>query len=1066
MSSPAPDAHAPAPAAEPKGNFFVRRPIVAMVISIITVIVGLVSMSRLPIAQFPEMVPPMIKISGTYTGADALTVEQSVATPIEQQVNGVERMIYMQSTNSADGKMALNVSFEVGADIDISNVLANTRVNIAMPQLPPEVKQTGVSLKKSLAMPLIVVSLFSPNNTWDASFLSNYAVINVNDQIARIKGVGEVAMYGSSDYAMRIWVKPDRLARLGLTVGDLQNAIKKQNVVNPAGKLGGEPAPKGQEMTYVVRAQGRLVTAQEFEEVVVKENADGSLVRLKDVSRIEIGTQNYDQRGRFNGQSAGVITIFQAPGSNALEVANNVKATMAKLKANFPQDMEYDISLDTTLPITEGINEIAHTFVEAVVLVILVVFIFLQGFRATLIPLLTVPVSLVGAFALFPLFGFSINTLTLLGLVLAIGIVVDDAIVVVEAVEHHIEHGLEPKAATNKAMSEVSGPVIAIALVLSAVFIPVAFVGGITGRMYQQFAITIAISVMLSAINALTLSPALCGMLLRPKKEGKGLLARFFKAFNTGFTKATNGYGRVTNILLRKGLITTAILLVFFGGAGFLGSKLPGGFVPEEDQGYLLAVLALPPASSLQRADEVAKQVEELLEKTDGVKTYNTIVGLSIATNTSSTYLVTFFIQLEDWAERVPRGRTADVIMREINGQLAKMPETAGFAFGPPAIPGIGTGSGFSIFVQDTVGRSTDELALQTQKFIDAAKKRPEFSRVGTSWMAAVPQVFVDVDREKMMKQGVEPSELYGALQTFMGSSYINDFNRFGRQWRVYLAAEPEYRATTNNIGDFYVRNKEGFMVPVSSVANVRTINGPEYTTRFNLYRGVEVTGQPAPGVSSGQAMKALEEVAKQTLDEGYQTSWNAMSYQEATAPSSVPTFLMAILLVFLILAAQYESWALPFSVLLVVPVAVVGAFLGLFLNGLDFNVFGQVGLIMLVGLAAKNAILVVEFAKMKVDSGMPLLEATLEGAKLRLRPILMTAFAFILGCIPLLRAAGAGAASRVAIGAVVVFGMLMATFIGIFLTPGLFVLVERLKAFTSGDKEKAKIPAAAGEKS
>jgi HAE1 family hydrophobic/amphiphilic exporter-1 len=634
----------------------------------------------------------------------------------------------------------------------------------------------------------------------------------------------------------------------------------------------------------------------------------------------------------------------------------------------------------------------------------------------------------------------------------------------VEAVEHHIHMGLEPKAATNKAMSEVSGPVIAIALVLSAVFIPVAFVGGITGAMYKQFAITIAISVMLSAINALTLSPALCGLLLKPKVEGKGLLAKFFGLFNKGFNAVTERYGKMTSVLLRRGLLTTALLLVFFGGAGVLGSKLPSGFVPEEDQGYLISVLALPPASSLQRADEVAKQVEELLEKTEGVKTYNTIVGLSIATSTSSTYLVSYFVQLEDWGERVPHGRTANVIMRELNAALAKMPETQGFAFGPPAIPGIGTGSGFSIFVQDMVGRDTDALAAQTQKFIEAAKKRPEFSRIGTSWQAAVPQIFVDVDREKMMKQGVEPSELYGALQTFMGSSYINDFNRFGRQWRVYLAAEPEYRASVQNIGDFYVRNKTGNMVPVSSVATVRTINGPEYTTRFNLYRSVEVTGEPAPGVSSGQAMKALEEVAKDTLEEGYRTAWNAMSYQEATAPSSVPTFLMAILLVFLILAAQYESWALPFSVLLVVPVAVVGAFLGLVINGLDFNVFGQVGLIMLVGLAAKNAILVVEFAKMQVDAGKPLLEATLEGAKLRLRPILMTAFAFILGCIPLLRAAGAGAASRVAIGAVVVFGMMMATFIGIFITPGLFVLVERLKAFTSGDKAKAKIPASAGE--
>jgi len=1039
------------------GAFFVRRPIVAMVISIVMVLVGLVSLSRLPIAQYPDIAPPMIMVTGNYTGADALTVEQSVATPIEQQVNGVENMLYMQSTNSSDGKMGLNVSFEVGRDIDISNVLTQTRVNMATPQLPPDVKQTGVSLKKSLSMPMIVVSVFSPNGTYDASFLNNYAVININNELARIPGVGQVNMVGGADYAMRIWVKPDRLARLGLTVADLRNAIQRQNVVNPAGKLGGEPAPKGQELTHVVRAQGRLIEAEEFGEVVVKIASDGSLVRIKDVARIELGTQNYDQVGRFNGQASGIITIYQAPGSNALEVADKVKATMAKLAKNFPADLTYDLSLDTTLPITEGIHEIVHTLVEAVALVILVVFIFLQSFRATLIPLLTVPVSLIGAFALFPLFGFSINTLSLLGLVLAIGIVVDDAIVVVEAVEHHIAHGKSPKDATIQAMKEVSGPVIAIALVLSAVFIPVAFVGGITGRMYTQFALTIAISVILSAINALTLSPALCAVLLKPKPttESKSLLAKFFRGFNKAFDRATEGYGRWVHVLLRRGLLTSMLLLLFIGGAGGLGKIIPSGFIPEEDQGYLFAVMSLPPASSLQRADDASKQVEAILARTEGVKTYNTIVGLSLATDTSATYLVSFFIQLTPWGERMPRGRSATVINAEINAQMRAMPEAVGFAFGPPAIPGVGRGGGFSFMLQDESGKTPDELQVQIQKFVAAAQKRPEIGRIGTAWTASVPQVFVDVDREKMMKQGVDPGDLYGTLQSFMGSSYINDFNRFGRQWRVYLAAEPEYRSNTENIGDFYVKNQTGQMVPVSSVSSVRTVVGPEYTTRFNLFRSAELTGESAPGYSSGQTMAALEEVAAATLGEGFGYSWNAMSYQEKTAPSSAPTFLFAILLVFLILAAQYESWALPFSVLLVVPVAVFGAFLGLWLNKLDFNVFGQVGLIMLVGLAAKNAILVVEFAKMKMDEGEELIAATMLAAKLRLRPILMTAFAFILGCIPLIRANGAGAASRVAIGNVVVYGMLAATFIGIFLTPGLFVLVERMKAWTSRNDVK-----------
>jgi HAE1 family hydrophobic/amphiphilic exporter-1 len=639
---------------------------------------------------------------------------------------------------------------------------------------------------------------------------------------------------------------------------------------------------------------------------------------------------------------------------------------------------------------------------------------------------------------------------------------VDDAIVVVENVERNMSLGMGPRDAARRAMEEVSGPVIAIALVLSAVFIPVAFIGGITGRMYQQFALTIAISVVLSAINALTLSPALCSILLRPKKESEGPLGAFFRGFNTLFDRATEAYGRWVAVLLRRGALTTLLLLAFFAGAGGLGKMLPSGFIPEEDQGYLFTVLSLPPASSLQRANDAAKQVEAVLARTEGVQNYNTIVGLSLATDTSATYLVSFFVQLKPWDERVPEGRTAKVISDEINGEIKAMPEAAGFAFGPPAIPGVGRGSGFSLMLQDTVGREPADLQAQADKFVAAASKRPEIARIGTAWTAKVPQVFVAVDREKMMKQGVDPGDLYGTLQAFMGSSYINDFNRFGRQWRVYIGAEPEYRASTENVGDFYVRNRDGKMVPVSSVADVRTIIGPEYTTRFNLFRATELTGEPAAGFSSGQAMTALEEVAAQTLDEGFGYAWNAMSYQEKTAPSSAPTFVFAVLFVFLILAAQYESWALPFSVLLVVPVAVVGAFLGLLLNRIDFNVFGQVGLIMLVGLAAKNAILVVEFAKMKVEEGKELVEATLEGAKLRLRPILMTAFAFILGCIPLVRAAGAGAAGRVAIGSVAVYGMLTATFIGIFLTPGLFVLVERMKGKKQATPDVA--PQAVGE--
>ena len=1042
--------------------FFVRRPIVAIVISIMMVIVGVVAMSRLPIAQYPDIVPPEIQVQATYTGADAITIEQSTATPIEQQVNGVDYMIYMRSVNANDGTMTLRVSFEVETNIDMDNVLVQNRVNQASASLPSDVRSYGVTVKKSTSNPLILFSLYSPNAAYSDAFLGNYANINVMDALKRVPGVGDVVLFGTSDYAMRIWVKPDQLARLGLTVPDLVDAVQKQNTVNPSGKIGGEPAPPGQEFTWSVRAQGRLVTANDFGDIVVRSDPDGAQIKLRDVARIELGGLNYNQRGRLNGKPAAIIAVYQIPGSNALEVAAGLKKTMEEAKSRFPQGLDYVTSLDTTLAVSEGIVEIQHTLFEAMVLVILVVYLFLQSWRATLIPLLTVPVSLVGAFAVFPMLGFSINTLSLFGLVLAIGLVVDDAIVVVEAVQHHIEQGMTPRDATVKAMQEVAGPVIAIALVLSAVFIPVAFVPGITGRLYQQFALTIAISVIISAINALTLSPALSSLLLKPGGLGSGLLGRFFKGFNYYFERATHHYVGYTGHFVRRFVLTLVLLLGLTGLAGLLGWRLPTGFVPDEDQGYMFVNAQLPDAASMERTDAVCKQIEQILAETPGVGDYNTVAGYSLISQSSATYNAFFFVSLKPWEERKTPETDFRGILTALNRKLSVIPAAQVFAFLPPAIPGIGTGGGFSMMLQDRSGGPVGYLDQNLSHFLEAARKRPELTRLFSPFRAGVPQVFADVDRDKSLKQGVDLRGVYTTLQAFMGGVYVNDFNRFGRQWKVFLQAEPEYRRTASDISAFYVRNADGNMVPLSTLVNSQDTSGPEFTTRFNLYRSAEVTGAPAPGYSSGQAMAALEQVAHETLPSDMSYAWNAMSYQEKRASGGAAVFALAVLMVFLILAAQYESWSLPFSVLLGTPLAVLGAFSGLFARSFELNVFGQIGLVMLIGLAAKNAILIVEFAKLEKEAGKPLVEAALNGARLRLRPILMTSFAFILGCVPLWIATGAGAVSRQQMGTAVIMGMLIATALGIFLVPVLFVVIEKLIERRTPHESPAPPPAAA----
>jgi len=1025
-------------------EFFIRRPIVAMVIAIVTVLLGLISLFGLPIAQFPSILPPQINLTTIYTGADAQTIEQSVATPIEQQMNGVDRMLYVQSTNGNDGTMNQVVTFDVGTDIDVDNVLVNNRFAQAQPFLPQDVKNFGITIKKSLNFPLMVVSLYSPDGRYDPTFLSNYALININDALLRIKGVGDIRNLGAADYSMRIWLRPDLLARLGLTTTDVQSAIRTQNVVNPAGQVGAEPAPPGQQLTFTVRAQGRLVEPQEFANVIVRQNPDGSSVRLKDIARIELGALSYQQYGTFNGQPAAVIAAFQSPGSNALEVAQSIRETMDKLTLRFPPGVAYKISLDTTAPVKAGIEEIVHTLVEAIILVVLVVFIFLQSWRATLIPLLTVPVSLIGAFAVFPLLGFSVNTLSLFGLVLAIGLVVDDAIVVVEAVEHHIEHGMSPREATLRAMREVQGPVVAIALILAAVFVPVAFMSGITGRLYQQFALTIAVSVLISAFNALTLSPALSALLLKPRSKSTGIFSRLGAGFNRGFGRATDGYVSINRRLIRKIAIPLILLAGVSAMAAFAGARLPTGFVPDEDQGYAIYGVQLPDGASLQRTKAVYAKIDAILAKQPGIRTYNGVAGFSFFTRTAASYTGTGFIGLKPWEERKGDALSSTAIVRSLNQQFASIPEGRVFAVSPPAIPGISATGGFSMMLQDRAGGTYENLTDQVNKFVAAARKRPELEGVRANFSPAVPQIFADVDKEKAMQEGVQIVDVYNALQTFLGGSYVNDFSRFGRQWRVFLQAEPAYRTKAEDIGSFYVRNGKGEMVPLSSFVKVRTTVGPEYTVRFNLYRAVEIMGGPAAGYSSGQALAALDEVAAATLSADMGYDWNALSYQEKAASGGTIRVLgLSLVFVFLILAALYESWSLPFSVLLSVPIAVLGAFVGLWSRKFDNNVYAQIGLVMLVGLTAKNAILIVEFAKDKLKEGMSVTEAALEGARLRLRPILMTSLAFIFGCIPLWVATGAGAAARRMLGTAVISGMLAATAIGIFFIPSLFVFVE-----------------------
>ena len=1028
-------------------KFFIKHPIIAIVISIFMVILGSLFMMSLPIEQYPDIVPPSISLQATYSGADAQTVTDAVATPIEMQMSGVDNMEYMQSTNSNNGICRLTVVFKVGTDPDVDQTLAYMRYAQATAQLPAEVSQMGVSITKSASAPLCLISLFSPDNAMDPVFLSNYAYVNLVEPIKRVSGVGNVQVFGSGKYAMRIWLDTKKMSARNISIAEIQSAIQAQNTVNPSGQVGAEPADPGQDFTYTIRTTGRLSTAEEFGNIIIRA-VNGNFIYLKDVARIELGAQNYSLNARYNGQATGAIAVFQAPGSNAIDTVDNVKRLMEEYARSFPAGMEYRIAMDTTTAVRESISEIERTLIEALVLVVLVVFVFLQGWRATLIPAIAVPVSIIGTFAIFPLLGFTLNTICLMGMVLAIGLVVDDAIVVVEAVESHIERGLTPRQAAFAAMEEVSGPVIAIALVLAAVFLPSLLLPGITGTLFQQFAVTIAVSMLISAFNALTLSPALSAILLKPKGQTRSLLRPFYRLFNKTYEATANGYTRTCRFLTRKLVISIPLLLLISLCILPVSKQVPSGFLPDEDQGYLFCGVQLPDAASMQRTRDTIVEMEKILSSHQAVQDVVSVIGYNMITGVESTNCGFFFVTLKPWEERTEPGLSAAELNQYFNQAFGKISSGVAYCFAPPAIMGIGSSGGVTFILQDRAGKGIDYLAEQTDIFVREASKRPEIASVRSMLMPSTPQLKVNLDISKCYALGVDVKEANSLLQAYMGSLFINYITLYGQQWQVYVQAQASDRSNIDQLDNFYIRSHDGKDVPLGTLISKEEITGPNFLLRFNLYNSAQLQVTAKPGYSSTEAMDALEEVFKLYMptDMGY--DYSGMSFQENSVRegiSIVDIFIISAIFVFLILAALYERWTLPLSVFMTVPIAALGGLLGLYLFGHELNLYAQIGLIMLIGLAAKNAILIVEFAVIELERGKDLLEATLSAAKIRLRPILMTSFAFILGCVPLAIATGSGAYSRNVIGIVVIAGMTLATVVGVFLIPCCFYFIMKL---------------------
>jgi len=1023
-------------------RFFINRPIFASVISIIIVIAGLVALQVLPIAQYPQIAPPTVVISATYPGASAETLAKTVAAPIEEQLNGVENMVYFTSSAAANGVVSITVTFEVGTNVDLAAVNVNNRVKAAEPRLPELVRRNGVVVQKRSTDILQVIALKSEGGKYSTLFLSNYASLNIVDELKRVKGVGDVTVFGAQDYSMRVWLRPDRMAQLGLTTSEVAAAIAAQNAQNAAGKIGQEPAAGDQQLVYTVTAKGRLLTEEEFGNIVIRASAGGGVLRLKDIARIELGAYSYEQRVTLDGQPTIAMGVFLQTGANALEVAELVRARMKELRQKFPESMDYVIPVDSTSFVSASIDEVVKTLIEAMLLVIAVVFLFLQSWRATLIPMVAVPISLIGTFAGLWLFGFSINTLTLFAMVLSIGIVVDDAIVVLENVERLMaEEKLPPKQAAIKAMHQVTGALIAIVLVLCAVFVPVAFLGGIAGQLYKQFAVTVAVSVVLSGVVALTLTPALCALMLKAQ-HGENKL---FAPFNRGFERLTSGYTRAVGFTLRHGIVGLLVFAAVIGATALLFRIIPGSFVPAEDQGRLISALTLPDGATLKRTEATGERVRQMIARDEAVEHTFIVSGFDLISGGNKSNAGTMFITLKDWSER--QGKAQD-LAGKFMGFGMMQPDGMAVVFNPPPIQGLGTTGGFEVYVQNRADGDARKLNEVVQSFMEALKQHPEFTRISTFFRPTVPQLYVEVDEQKALALGIPIDSIYATLQSTMGALYVNDFNKAGRVYRVQLQAETPYRMKPEDIGKVHVKSTASqAMIPLSAISRVRNVVGPEQVERFNGFIAAKVMGDSKPGVSSGEAMRIVEEVAAATLPEGYGIAWTGQAFQEKrSAGSSLQAFTFAIIMVFLILAAQYEKWSLPIAVVMAVPFALMGALTAIWVRGMPNDIYFQIGLVVLIGLASKNAILIVEFAAQKYSEGMGVAEAAIEAARLRLRPIIMTSLAFVLGVFPLVKASGAGAAARQSMGTGVFGGMLAATFIATLFVPLFFKWLERGK--------------------